>query len=181
MKKFLSLLLVLLLLVPFAGCNQKEIKEVISLGEVVLEEVLNDNNQFSSSQNTQAPKKTHAPKQEEKIDYQGRYSDKDNVADYLFTYEKLPKNYITKNQAKKHGYIASKGNLWEVLDQMSIGGDVFSNREKKLPSKKGRTWYECDIDFEGGYRNAKRIVYSLDGLVYYTEDHYKTFTEIKDE
>ena len=58
---------------------------------------------------------------------------------------------------------------------MSIGGDRFGNREGLLPTKKGRKYYECDIDFDGGYRNGKRIVYSNDGLIYYTGDHYESF------
>lgn len=58
---------------------------------------------------------------------------------------------------------------------MSIGGDRFGNREGLLPTAKGRKYYECDIDFDGTYRGAKRIVYSNDGLIYYTEDHYESF------
>ena len=60
----------------------------------------------------------------------------------------------------------------------SIGGDVFGNREGSLPDRSGRTWYECDIDYSGGKRGAKRIVYSNDGLIYYTEDHYETFVRL---
>ncbi|MBR2053346.1 MAG: hypothetical protein IJ968_00460, partial [Clostridia bacterium] len=62
---------------------------------------------------------------------------------------------------------------------MSIGGDKFGNYEELLPVKKGRQYYECDIDFDGWEANAKRIVYSNDGLIFYTEDHYETFEEIK--
>ena len=56
---------------------------------------------------------------------------------------------------------------------------MFGNREKLLPVKKGRTWYECDIDFDGAFRNGKRIVFSSDGLIYYSDDHYASFTEMK--
>ena len=63
---------------------------------------------------------------------------------------------------------------------MSIGGDRFGNREGLLPSASGRKWYECDIDYAGGYRNEKRIVYSSDGLIYYTGDHYESFTQLYD-
>ena len=106
----------------------------------------------------------------------GSYSSKEDVALYIHTYGKLPSNYITKSQAKDLGWDSKKANLWEVAKGKSIGGDRFSNRERTLPYKQGRQYYECDIDYDGGHRGAKRIVYSNDGLVYYTEDHYATFT-----
>ena len=90
----------------------------------------------------------------------------------------MPDNYLTKNEAIALGWDSSKGNLWDVADGMSIGGDKFGNREGILPKEKGRVYYECDIDYEGGYRNSKRIVFSNDGLIYYTEDHYESFVEI---
>ena len=110
------------------------------------------------------------------IDEDGHYTSKDEVALYIHTYGKLPNNYITKGEAKKLGWDSKKGNLFEVTDGKSIGGDKFSNREGKLPKKDERKWYECDIDYDGGHRGAKRIVYSNDGLIYYTDDHYETFT-----
>ena len=106
------------------------------------------------------------------------YSSKEEVALYIYTYGELPDNYITKDEAYDLGWDSSKGNLWEVADGMSIGGDKFGNREGILPKEKGRQYYECDIDYEGGYRNEKRIVYSNDGLIFYTEDHYESFEEI---
>lgn len=109
------------------------------------------------------------------LDKSGSYTSKEAVSLYLVTYETLPDNYITKSEAMKLGWKSSEGNLWDVTDQKSIGGDVFRNREKALPLKEGRTYYEADIDYEGGYRNEKRIVYSDDGLIYYTHDHYKNF------
>lgn len=112
------------------------------------------------------------------IDKDGWYSSKEDVSLYIYTYGELPGNYITKEEAKSLGWDSSKGNLWEVADGMSIGGDTFGNREGLLPKEKGRQYYECDIDYEGGFRNAKRIVYSNDGLIYYTEDHYESFEEI---
>lgn len=106
----------------------------------------------------------------------GSYSSKEDVALYIHTYGKLPSNFITKSEAKDLGWDSKKGNLWGVAKGKSIGGDRFSNRERTLPYKQGRQYYECDIDYDGGHRGAKRIVYSNDGLVYYTEDHYATFT-----
>lgn len=109
------------------------------------------------------------------IDEDGHYTSKDDVALYIHTYNKLPDNYVSKSKAKNMGWVASKGNLLKVCKGCSIGGDKFTNREGNLPKAKGRQYYECDIDYDGGTRNAKRIVYSNDGLIYYTDDHYKTF------
>ena len=60
---------------------------------------------------------------------------------------------------------------------MSIGGDTSGTREARLPTADGRKWYECDVNYEGGYRGAERLVYSNDGLIYYTDDHYETFVQ----
>lgn len=105
----------------------------------------------------------------------GTYTSKEEVAEYIFLYGHLPDNFITKKEAKALGWISSEGNLGEVAPGKSIGGDYFGNFEGNLPEKEGREYHECDIDSDGGYRGAKRIVYSNDGLIYYTEDHYKTF------
>ena len=109
------------------------------------------------------------------ISESGTYSSREEVADYLHQFGHLPSNYLTKKEAQELGWVASKGNLWQVAPGMSIGGDRFGNREGLLPKASGRTYYECVIDFDGSYRNAKRIVYSNDGLIYYTEDHYESF------
>ena len=105
----------------------------------------------------------------------GEYTSKDEVALYIHLYNHLPSNYITKNEAKDLGWDSSKGNLNKVAPGKSIGGDKFGNREGLLPKKDGRVYYECDIDYKKGSRNAKRIVFSNDGLIYYTEDHYETY------
>ena len=108
----------------------------------------------------------------------GNYTSKDEVALYIHTYNKLPINYITKQQAEEQGWDSSSGNLDEVLPGMSIGGSSFGNYESKLPKADGRQYFECDIDYEGGYRNSKRLVYSNDGLIFYTEDHYENFEQL---
>ena len=108
----------------------------------------------------------------------GTYTDKDHVALYLHLYEKLPANYISKTKAKKAGWDAEAGNLWNVCPGKSIGGGTFYNDDGLLPEKSGRTWKECDIDYAGGYRGAKRICYSSDGLIFYTDDHYQSFTQL---
>ena len=117
-------------------------------------------------------------KTENQINNNSFYSTPEEVAEYLNIYGKLPSNFITKKEAEALGWESEKGNLWEVTDKMSIGGDYFGNREKKLPTKSGRKWYECDVNYEGGFRGAERIVYSNDGLIYYTDDHYETFTQL---
>ncbi|MDP3387922.1 MAG: ribonuclease domain-containing protein [Eubacteriales bacterium] len=106
------------------------------------------------------------------------YNSKEDVSLYIHLYGTLPPNYITKQQAQELGWVASKGNLWEVTDRLIIGGDRFGNREKLLPEETGRQYYECDVNYNGGFRGAERLVYSNDGLIFYTSDHYATFKEI---
>jgi len=112
------------------------------------------------------------------IDEDGSYTDCKSVALYIHTFRHLPSNYITKKEAQSLGWNSSKGNLHDVAPGKSIGGDNFGNYEGLLPKAKKRKYYECDIDYGGGRRNAKRIIYSNDGLVFYTDDHYKTFQQI---
>lgn len=89
----------------------------------------------------------------------------------------LPAYYIKKNAARQRGWIASEGNLCKVLPGKAIGGDVFTNRQKILPSKNNRIWYEADLNYNCGRRNADRILFSSDKLIFVTKDHYKTFEE----
>ena len=112
---------------------------------------------------------------EPSISEDGTYTTKEEVAEYIYLYGHLPSNFIKKREAQELGWVSSEGNLWEVAPGMSIGGDYFGNYEGNLPEANDRDYYECDIDFDGSYRGAKRIVYSNDGLIYYTEDHYETF------
>ena len=105
----------------------------------------------------------------------GTYTSKDEVAAYIYKFGGLPRNFITKKDAIALGWDAKSGNLWQVTDKKSIGGDRFSNREKRLPEASGRKWFECDIGYRGGRRGAERIVFSSDGLIYYTPDHYENF------
>ena len=108
------------------------------------------------------------------VEENGTYDSKEEVAEYLSIYKKLPKNYITKKEARKLGWRG--GSLEPYAPGKTIGGDRFGNREKKLPDDKGRKYYECDIDTLGARkRGAKRIIYSNDGLIYYTGNHYKSF------
>lgn len=103
------------------------------------------------------------------------YWTKDDVALYIHLYGHLPKNYISKSKAQSLGW--EGGSLEPYAPGCSIGGGRFGNYEGLLPTKKGRTYTECDIDTRGKKsRGAKRIVFSNDGLIYYTDDHYESFT-----
>lgn len=112
----------------------------------------------------------------------GRYTSKDEVALYLHLYGHLPSNFISKTKAREAGWVSSEGNLDEVCPGMSIGGSDYYNEgwdgEELLPEAKGRTWKECDINYHGGYRGAERLVFSNDGLIFYTADHYQTFERL---
>ncbi|WP_322903671.1 ribonuclease [Paenibacillus campi] len=104
----------------------------------------------------------------------------DGVANYLRQHNgQLPCNYITKKQAERLGWDSSKGNLAKVAPGKSIGGDTFSNREGRLPKASGRKWHEADINYTSGFRGADRILYSTDGLIYKTTDHYRSFQQMK--
>ncbi len=108
------------------------------------------------------------------IDEYGTYTTKEDVALYIHTYGKLPDNFITKQQAQELGW--QGGSLEPYAPGMCIGGNRFGNYEGILPEKSGRKYTECDIDTLGASkRGAKRIVFSNDGLIYYTEDHYESF------
>lgn len=109
------------------------------------------------------------------LDKNAYYLSYEDVLEYLIEYDTLPVNYLTKKEAKELGWQSNKGNLWDIEEGLSIGGDKFFNREGVLPKKESRQYYECDVNYNGGYRGSDRIIYSNDGLIYYTTDHYKTF------
>ena len=162
MKRIFAWILALLVAVSlFAGCDLSE-KDVLFISDVLnaaLEQSGNDAG--SAPENTLvAPQSTAVP----------------DVATYLHAYGELPCNYITKAKARDLGWDSSRGNLWDVAYGYSIGGDRFGNYEGRLPDAPGRKWYECDVNYDGGYRGAERILYASDGLIYYTDDHYSTFT-----
>ena len=114
---------------------------------------------------------------EASVEENGTYDSKEEVAEYLSIYRKLPKNYITKKEAKRMGWHG--GSVEKYAPGKAIGGDSFGNYEKKLPEKSGRKYYECDIDTLGKKkRGPKRIIYSSDGLIYYTGNHYKNFEKM---
>lgn len=142
----------------------------------------NQNSQKTDDQNKSAQgrsgKETEGQTEEQTVTEDGTYTSKEEVALYIHLYGHLPDNYITKQEAEDLGWDNREGNLDEVAPGKSIGGNRFGNYEGLLPEKNGRKYWECDIDFDGGYRGSRRIIYSNDGLVYYTEDHYKTFEKL---
>lgn len=108
------------------------------------------------------------------LDEGGEYTSAEDVALYLHLYAHLPQNFITKKDARALGW--NGGGLDDYADGKCIGGDRFGNYEGLLPNAPGREYHECDIDtLHAASRGAKRIVYSNDGLIYYTEDHYESF------
>lgn len=160
-KHWLLLILSLVMLV-FTGC-QAEVQDGTSAGDSQTE-----------SQVTEEP----AAEQEGSVEEDGQYTSKDEVALYIHTYGHLPSNFISKTKARKAGWVSKEGNLDEVLPGMSIGGSVFNDYDEQLPDAQGRTWTECDINYTGGYRGAERIIFSNDGLIFYTNDHYETFEQL---
>ena len=116
---------------------------------------------------------TEAPT-DAQLDPDGAYTTKEDVALYIYTYGELPSNFMTKKEAKALGWPG--GGLDDYAYGMCIGGDRFGNYEEQLPDADGRKWTECDIDtLHAKSRGAKRIVFSNDGLIYYTNDHYESF------
>ena len=108
------------------------------------------------------------------IDEDGSYTTKEDVALYIHTYGKLPSNFITKKEAEKLGW--DGGSLEPYAPGKCIGGNYFGNYEGLLPDG---NYKECDIDTLGKKkRGAKRIIYSDDGRIYYTDDHYESFTQL---
>lgn len=176
MRKLKSFLLILLsfLVLTFGGCQQAE-----SLQQ--------DSQSVQTEQNASAEEDAEEIELSEEasdslsglsVSEDGTYTDKEEVALYIHTYGHLPDNFISKTKARKAGWDSKEGNLDEVLPGMSIGGSEFKNYDGQLPDAAGRTWTECDINYTGGYRGAERIVFSNDGLIYYTGDHYKTFEQL---
>lgn len=109
----------------------------------------------------------------DELSVDGSYTTKEDVALYLHLYQRLPGNFITKKQAQALGWTG--GSLEPYAPGKCIGGDYFGNYEGLLPADKN--YRECDIDTLGANsRGAKRLVYSADGAIYYTDDHYNTFT-----
>ena len=189
MKKLLSLLLALSLLFGLFGCTDVGViagedgPVQVILGEDVF--TFEESEPIDSDiepETTEAPEtEVYEPdsgletEEEPEIDEDGWYYSAEDVALYLYIYGHLPENFITKDEARDLGW--EGGSVEKFAPGYAIGGDKFGNREGILPKAKGRQYYECDIDTDGrNSRGAKRIVFSNDGLIYYTDDHYESFT-----
>lgn len=133
----------------------------------------------NGGEDTDNPQQQIIETEDARVVYGEAYTDPDEVALYLHNFEELPPNFITKKQAAQQGWDAGE-DLFEILPGCSIGGDKFGNFEDLLPEKSGRQYYECDVNYTGGHRGAERLVFSSDGLIYYTEDHYESYTQLYD-
>ena len=182
MKKILALILALVMLLSMTGCAEI-LGIVLDIGLGYLETTDSTQPEDLPGYTTAKPTEpeptvqipTTVPPTEARIDEDGWYYSKEDVALYIYTYGKLPENFITKSEAEALGW--SGGSVERYKEGAAIGGDTFGNREGILPKASGRKYYECDIDTNGkNSRGAKRIVFSNDGLIYYTDDHYESFT-----
>lgn len=201
-KRLMSLILALIVALSMAGCSDL-LYVMEAVVEAAAEEAINNaveaqpqdyaESAIESTVVTDAEDKTDveacSPQPEENveaieeekaeeiipaIDEGGTYTDKDDVALYIHTYGKLPENFMTKSEARALGW--EGGSLERYAPGCCIGGDRFGNYEGLLPKAEGRTYTECDIDtLNKSSRGAKRIVFSNDGLIYYTDDHYASF------
>ena len=172
LKKFLPLiLLALVVLYAFLPDSGSDVSTApVESSESLLETIVESVEEVTEDKNEAASQVEDYPL----IDYEGSYTTKEDVALYIHSYGCLPKNFVTKDEAEDAGW--SGGSMEKYLPGMAIGGDRFGNREGLLPDAPGRKWTECDINTLGASgRGAERIVFSNDGLIYYTSDHYESF------
>lgn len=206
MKKLLSVLLAAMMLFSFVGCEQvkQTVNDVVnSIGDEIMSDIQAEFDDFTSEQTaavtttqqtttestttvtttepttaattTEVPVESDPVEDEPYLDPDGTYTTKDDVALYIHLYGCLPNNFISKRDAQALGW--EGGSLEPYAPGMCIGGSHFGNYEGLLPEADGREYTECDIDTLGAKsRGAKRIVFSNDGLIYYTDDHYESFT-----
>ena len=171
MKKIISALaaialMFILVFMDFAGIDINQLDTSSSGQFAITTNSEGSNSKYDTDSKTQNKQSV--------IDEDGSYFDKENVALYIHIYGKLPANFITKDEARDLGW--EGGSVEKYAPGYAIGGDRFGNYEGQLPKKKGRTYTECDIDTDGYHsRGSRRIVFSNDGLIYYTHDHYEHF------
>ena len=127
------------------------------------------------------PQPTPDGQEETGVEFQMPVTEPQQIVNYLAIYGELPENFITKKEAQALGWDSRSNYVGQVAPGKSIGGDRLGNYEGLLPSKKGRTWYECDANYSGKRRGPERVLFSSDGLYYYTDDHYQTFTQMYPE
>ena len=100
-------------------------------------------------------------------------------ADFWLKYKGvLPNYYVSRSEAKEKGWKSKSGNFSTLFPGKMFAGGIYQNRNGHLPVKPGRVWYEADINYKYGYRDKHRVLYSNDGLIFVTYDHYYTFHEI---
>lgn len=183
-KKLVSLLLILLLLGGlFVLCNNETVRSTVEelfglLDESGYEPAASaDPERIPIATPTPDASETSAAPGENVPDEDGVYTTREDLALYIHLYGHLPPNFITKQEAQDAGWPG--GSLEQYCPGKCIGGDRFGNREGKLPRANGRTWTECDVNTLGAdSRGAERIVFSNDGLIYYTADHYDSFERL---
>ena len=200
MKKWLSLLLAALMLFSLTACTQEEVDTTLEILDAVVSALPEEEDAPAPQPEETLPDSQAPPAVEQSpvilpaVDQQppvietqppveqapalpedGQYDDKDNVALYIHLYGKLPSNYVTKKDAEAlYGW--QGGALDVIAPGKAIGGSYYGNYEGLLPDADGREWTECDIGTIGQTkRGAERIVFSNDGLIYYTDDHYESF------
>lgn len=175
----LCLIAALFVCIVTAGCagkNQTRGESPAAVTALATEAVTPDTGE-ETAYTTEAASEYDSTESTDDPDINGIYTSKDDVALYLHVYGKLPRNFITKKEARDLGW--SRGSLEPYAPDKCIGGDEFGNYEGALPEG---NYHECDIDTLGSEkRGAKRIVYSDDGRIYYTDDHYATFTQLYGE
>lgn len=187
MKKRILALLLALTLLALCGCTVRDTVQVMGVSVTTLQELAD----AALSEDTEAPESgeqfiiAEDPAAEEPeitqtadtVDEHGYYYDAEHVVLYLDAYGHLPENYITKSGARALGW--EGGSVEAYREDAAIGGDRFGNREGLLPEETGRTYTECDINTLGAdSRGAERLIFSNDGLYFYTSDHYASFTEL---
>lgn len=184
MKQKRILFLALLLAFALTACGLGE--AALSTAVTVVRDSLTTESETGlpvEAENEMEPETEAEPETEDELESEpesgllpedGSYTGKEEVASYLHQYGHLPDNFITKREAEELGWPG--GDLEPYAPGKCIGGSRFGNYEGRLPEKEGRSYTECDIDTLGKHsRGAKRLVFSNDGLIYYTEDHYETF------
>lgn len=173
-KRILALIMALALMMGFAAqgafAESDDWKSLLRDAFGLLDEIMEDTDDYGYESDDYD--------EYEDYDFDEPITDPQQIVNYIDIYGCLPDNFITKNEAKKLGWDSSENYVGEVAPGMSIGGDRFGNYEGLLPDKKGRTWYECDANYKGKKRGAQRVVFSSDGLYYYTDDHYESFTQM---
>ena len=183
-KRVLALLLALIAALSLlAGCSpagtgpvsaQQPEQTAPAPSETPREDVAPVSGPAEAEPETPEPETPEEPAAPAAIDEDGEYTAPEDVADYLHAYGHLPGNFITKKEAQALGWPG--GDLWKYAPGKSIGGDYFGNYEGLLPKEAG--YHECDVNYAGGSRGAERVIYGDDGSVYYTDDHYASFTQL---